>query len=338
MVALAFSVVSSAARAGSPGDVAAAQGLYDDARKLMHDGNYAPACPKLEESNRLDKSTSTEFHLADCYEHTGRTASAWALFLQVASESRAQGRADAEQIARDRATALSGKLARLTVNVGSPVDGLEVKRDAEALGQAQWNSAVPVDPGTHSIAAHAPGHQDWSGSVVVADGKTASIDIPALVAAAAAPTSAAPATAATATPGATTSEQPVAAAPASTGGQDTSRGLGGRRTVSLVIGGAGLVALGVGGYFGFSAISKNSDSNADNHCVANRCDPIGTAARNDAVTAGNISTVLVGVGAVAVVAAGVLWLTAPRTATTATTAQHVDVGIGPGSLLVKGVF
>jgi hypothetical protein len=121
-------------------------------------------------------------------------------------------------------------------------------------------------------------------------------------------------------------------------GADTHQGgLGGRKTVALVIGGVGIVAAGVGAYFGVSAISKNSDSNADGHCVGNRCDPTGTQLRNDAMSAGNISTVLIGVGAAAVAAAGVLWLTAPKPATSAST-HHVDVGIGPGSFLVKGVF
>jgi hypothetical protein len=36
-----------------------AQSLFEDARRSMSEGNYAAACPKLEESNRLDPSGGT---------------------------------------------------------------------------------------------------------------------------------------------------------------------------------------------------------------------------------------------------------------------------------------
>lgn len=338
LLALSVVTLSAGARAyGSPADVAAAQGLYDDARKLMKDGNFATACPKLEESNRLDKSVSTEFHLADCYEHVGRTASAWALFLQVASESKAQGRNDGEQLARDRAAALAPKVAHLTVNVpaASRADGLELKRDGEALGQGQWNTAVPIDAGKHVIAASAPGRQPWETNVEVADGKTASVDVPALEQAAAPPPSATPATTAPAPSGA-----PAAAngSVSTVPGSDQPSGGSGRKTIALVVGGAGVVALGVGGFFGLSAMSKNSDSNADGHCAGNKCDAVGTAARNDAISAGNLSTIFVGVGAAALIAGGILWFTAPSSTATTGEARRVDVGVGPGSFLVKGVF
>src|SRR3954467_7016553 len=61
-------------------DKAAAQSLFDQGRSLMTKGQYAQACPKLAESQRLDPGLGTQFNLADCYEHLGQTASAWAGF------------------------------------------------------------------------------------------------------------------------------------------------------------------------------------------------------------------------------------------------------------------
>jgi len=57
-------------------DAPAAQALFDEAKRAMADGRWAEACPKLEESERLDPSIGTAFNLARCYEHVGRIASA----------------------------------------------------------------------------------------------------------------------------------------------------------------------------------------------------------------------------------------------------------------------
>src|SRR4029078_12277038 len=103
-IVLATLIASSTpARADRATDAATAQSLYDEGRQLMEQGKHADACPKLEASQKLDPGPGTQFHLADCYEHIGRTASAWALFLEVAGAAKAHGKTEQEQIARDRA-------------------------------------------------------------------------------------------------------------------------------------------------------------------------------------------------------------------------------------------
>jgi hypothetical protein len=150
-------------------DPAAAQSLFNDAKKLMTAGNYAEACPKLEESQRLAPAVGTRFNLADCYEHVGRSASAWAAFLSVASSAKNASQAAREKAARDRATALEPKLSRLAVVIPPPsrAAGLAVTRDGESVGDAEWGEAMPVDPGEHTVAASAPGKHGWKAIVDV---------------------------------------------------------------------------------------------------------------------------------------------------------------------------
>ena len=154
---------STASAAPSESDRAAAQALFEQARQLVDDGKYEAACPKFAESQRLDPAPGTQFNLADCYEKTGRLASAWSLFLEVAVSSKAAGRPEHEALARKRAAALKPKLPRLTIEVPaeSRVPELSVGRCSVSVGEAQWGAAMPVDSGRCLITAKAPGHKPW---------------------------------------------------------------------------------------------------------------------------------------------------------------------------------
>ena len=161
IAAYALAVLPSNARGqtttvGSPATAAAAESLYKEARALMAKGNYADACPKLEESLRLDSGIGTEFHLADCNEHIGKIASAWAGFLDVAASARAAHQTEREKLARKRAQAIEARVPKLFVDAdASQEPGLEISRDGNPVGHGSWGSAIAIDPGTHDIVASA---------------------------------------------------------------------------------------------------------------------------------------------------------------------------------------
>ena len=163
-------------------DEAGARVLFVEGRKLAAAGNYAEACPKFEDSFRLDPGIGTNFNLADCLEHTGRIASAWARFLDVAAATKLAGQLERERVARDRAATLEPRLARLIVRVPSPAPGLVVERDKVMVTPSSWGVAVPIDPGLHAISVTASGMKPWSTDVKVPDGEpaTISVSVPAL--------------------------------------------------------------------------------------------------------------------------------------------------------------
>ena len=242
-------------------DPAAAQALFAEAKRLMGAGKYADACPKLEESERLGQATGTKFNLADCYEHVGRTASAWAGFLSVAAASKNSNQPAREKAARDRARALEPKLSRIAIVVpdGSNVNGLEVKRDDQAVGAAEWGEALPVDPGQHTIVATAPGKRAWKGIVeVAAEGGAAKVIVPPLddepppvvTPAAPPPASASP-------------PPPVVPPPVETSSA--------RQTAGFVLLGTGVVAAIGGGVFWAMRSTAVSNLEAECHLNGNQC-------------------------------------------------------------------
>jgi hypothetical protein len=106
--------------------------------------------------------------------------------------------------------------------------------------------------------------------------------------------------------------------------------------LGLGIAGAGIVAAGVGAFFGAQALSQNSASYANGDCIGNVCNEVGYGGRNSARSDGDIATVLIGAGAAAIVGGVVVWLTAPRTE--GDTSPGARVSVSPAGMSVGGSF
>ncbi len=307
---LALVLVPAVASADPSVDPAAAQALFTEARSLMEAGRYGEACPKLEESLRLDAGIGTRFNLADCNERIGKITSAWAAFLDVAAQSKAAKQRDREAVARRRAALLEPRLPRLVIAVYSVTDGLEIERDGGAVGAAAWGGAIPVDPGVHRVTARAPGKETWETTVAAVEGATVRVSVPRDLAPVAGPS-------AVAKRGAT------------------------HRTLGWLSAGLGAAAIGVGLGFGLSSLASRNDSRS--HCTGDACDAAGLRLRADAISSGSIATIASIAGGAAVAGGLILVLTAPAGAPS----SHEPAGkvratptmaIGGGGLMLQGVF
>ncbi len=332
-VAMVFVVSSAFAKdAYAGGNEAAAEALFVEAKKLAARGKYAEACPKFEESNRLDRGAGTLIHLGDCYEKNKQTASAWATYKEAASAAQALGRKDWEKLASQRANALEPKLARLTIKVEKSGVGVQVSRDGTNVSEASFGVPIPVDVGPHAIEATAAGHKAFKTSATVSkDGETVEVTIPKLEA----EPVAAPAPASAPSP-----------APAEST-KATVDGASGQRTIGLVVGGVGVAGLAAGAVTGLMAMGKSSDAKAicanDGPCASREA----VDASDSAKTLGLVSTIAFIAGGVGLAAGAALVFTAPKEAdadarSAARTRRTIRVapsaGPNSGGLTVVGVF
>lgn len=354
-VAIAIAVAPSAVLAADPprndGDPAAAQGLFYEARTLMQQKRFTEACPKLEESLRLDPGLGTQFNLADCNEHIGKIATAWAGFLDVAAQAKATNQHEREKVARKRAAALEARVPKLVVDASGAAQGLEVKRDGVVIGAAAWGTAIPVDPGPHKVTASAPGKRTFETTVTTVEGRTARVSVPRDLPAA--PPAPAPAPAPVATGAATVdTTHPVASGATTTTlaapvdptlsfpPPIVERPGSAQRTLGWVVTAIGAVGVGVGAGFGLSSLAKRDESR--DHCVGDACDAIGVDLRDDAIRNGNVATIATIAGGAAIAGGLILVLTAPKGG-----ASHERVGklraapsFGPGGggFMLQGNF
>jgi hypothetical protein len=303
----ALALATSVARAEGVDDPVRAQALFDQAVELARGGDYPGACDKLEQSRSLHDGLGTRFHLAGCWQKLGRTASAYALFEQVADEAHDLGQSEREELARARLEALLPKLSRLRIDVPKVSPHTEVRRDAELVPESDWGKPLPVDRGSHRIEVTAADKAPWSTKVDVTEPATiVAVQVPALDEAAKA-TKAEPAVVPAEKPKASRpplAVHAVAAPPVASGPS---------RTFAIVVGGVGLAALGAGILEGAQYLHSNRE--AKNLCPSGfNCtsDEIQQHAQSvsDAKTARTWAYVGVGVGAAAVVAGSYLFFSA----------------------------
>jgi serine/threonine-protein kinase len=336
-LAAAVTVLAPPARAQSAADKAAAEALFDQGRAAMQEGDFGKACGLLERSQHIESAVGTLLYLAECYEKSGRTASAWATFREAADAADAAREPDRAKTGRKRAERLEPLLSRLTIQIApenQQLAGLAVQRRGQEVQAALWNVPVPVDPGEYAVSASAPGYEAWSQTITVPDhAARVSLTVPPLKKAApeiaAAPPAPPPEPK---SPMSTTASGGLGSGTGALPPEQRSTPSSGRRTAAYLLGGAGIAGIGVGSYFGIRAITKNKE--AKEHCPRGyQCDDAqGASAATDAKHAARISDVALGVGAMAVIGGMILLITAPSSG------PRVTASLGPGSVTLEGSF
>jgi hypothetical protein len=295
LIAVGLFLAPGVALAQGRTDAALAEALFREGKDLMEKSQFAEACPKLAESQRLAPGMGTQLSLAICHEGEKKLALAWAEYSQVLPAARRAGRQDRADYADQRIKALETRLSRLTIDVSNDAraPGLEVKVGDLAISQAALGVAAPMDGGTYKVTASAPGFQTWSADVEVKpEGDSVRVNIPTL----------APVTATT---------QPAGASAAEPNAPDqatrTRRPL---TTPIYVSGGVAIALAGASIVTGIVASSRASDFTDKNH------DPAVSqaerqSARDSASSMGVASTVLTGGALVAAGVTAYLYFTRP---------------------------
>jgi hypothetical protein len=278
-------------------DVAAAEALFRAGRELLLKGDYAAACPKLAESNRLDPSSGAALNVALCHSKEGKTATAWAEYLVAARLANQQHKPERVEEAMKKAAEIEKDLSHLTIVVTKPVAGMEIHRDDVIVAESSFGTSLPIDPGKHVVTATAPGYQKVTLEATVGGERDArTVTIPPLEKAS---------EGATAPP-----RQPGAGA------------------LPWVVGGTGIVAVGVGGTFGVLALGAYNT--AKTACPTRTgCSSDALAARSRATTFANVANVGIGVGVAVVAVAAILLATSSPDAPRSKGSSGSTLTVGP---------
>jgi hypothetical protein len=323
------------ARAGEP----TAEDLFREGVKLYQRGEIKTACERFDQSYKLDPAPGTLFNLAGCHENDGHLWQARQEYRELADRATTAGKSDKAELARSRLVAVEARLPRIQLVFPAASNVASITVDGAPLDSAFWTLSVLVDAGSHTIELSAPGKVAVTRTVTTpTTATTVPVDVPVLVDEASAPAPpsasvAAPPTAAVVSPSATPPPGPAPVPPTSS-----------RRTVGLVVGGAGVVGLGVGATFGLLALSQRSDASSACGASTRVCPTSAqaTAAENrlgDARSSADVSTIAFVAGAAAVGIGAYLFLSAPSVARSPSGFVVVPaLAAGGGGLAIAGTL
>jgi hypothetical protein len=301
--------LASPAWGASAQDQAAAAELFQAGKQLAAAGDYAHACPKLVESQRLGPTSGTLLSIGDCYEKLGKLASAYGAFREAEVSARGSGDQARQAEAVRRAEILAPQLARLAITVPpvSRVPGFELKRDGTVMGEGQWGSALPIDVGYHDIVATAPGYRPWTSTIRIdTNGSSASVQV-----------------------------QPLEKLPEGAAGGATGFTWNAQRIAGVSIASVGALSAAAGAILGVEALSKKAS--ADAQCTGptqSLCNSVGFGLRYDEKHLGNASTGTLIAGGILLASGLVVLLTPPRS--TRETAVRLGIAIRVAGVGIDG--
>lgn len=286
---------------------AAAEALFQQGVAASERGQLLEACAKFEASQGLDVAVGTLLYLADCYERTGRLASAWARFREAASLAQAQSMSERARLASVRAEALEPKLSHVTIVVATPEQQpaqLTITLDGTPVQPASWGAALPVDPALLTLRASAPGYVTYERRVDVSSTTPAwlRIEVPPLTRAPAKPA-------------------PPPSQPHQT--SSLARPFG---VAATAVGAAGLATAGV-----LAVLAKNKNDDSLEHCPAdpNHCSSEGVKLRDQAGKLADFATLSAVLGSAFAITGVVLLVTSAPSKPREKAALRFTPALGP---------
>lgn len=290
-----------------------------EGRRLMADGNFAEACPKLAESQAQSPAPLTAMTLALCYEKSGKLASALSAYKTASDEAASGHQQKLVAAAQHGAAQIEPRVSRLTIKLPQGRGpGMEVRRDGQIVADTDLGTAIPVDAGGHDVEVTAPGRRTWTSHMVVAEsGQNALVEVPKLQ-----------------DDGPVKVASPAASAPPEPP-PDASPPGHAQRIAGIVIGGVGVAGLALGVVAWLEA-SSNYHSALAACGGTTACPPgsSGLALRNNAETWATVADVGVIGGLVAIAGGVAVYFAAPKSKAAVTTMGLAPAARGTGLSLV----
>ncbi|NVB82278.1 MAG: tetratricopeptide repeat protein [Kofleriaceae bacterium] len=277
-----------------------ADALFKQGKKLMSEKRYADACEAFEKSNKLDPGIGTQLNIAKCYEEWGKIGRAFLAYQEAEAMAKA-AKDSREPKIHELVEGLDSQAPRLTIKLpkDTSTNGLTVTLDGDKV--TKFGEPFVIDPGPHTIEYSISGGAKKDRVVPVERGGDSEVTLDI-------PKGGKPDVIAVVRHDVKADTKPDTKQEVQPPPPGRNMRLGG-----IVIGGAGVIAIGVSSIMTLSARGKYNDA-LDAHCggMKTTCDDEGLTLTHDARSTANTATVIFIAGTAAVAGGVLLYLFAPH--------------------------
>jgi hypothetical protein len=292
-------------------ELAGARDLFARAERDEDAGRWAEALDKLQRASNVKMTPGIRFHIALCEEKIGHLTSALEDYVAAETAARAEGNKEVLDAVTEPMSLLRARIPTLAIRMTPDAPNAEVTLDGKVLAQTMLGVPIPVDVGTHSVAASAAGRIPFSSSVDLMEKQILIVDVRL-------PLPAAPVLSS------------VRPAPIPPTRDVSSRQAGPPRADAwaTTVGAAAIAGFGVAAYF----VAGSKQSSAETQCLTEpSCDNLKGGVRTwDALALS--SWIVAGVGSALAI---YLWV---RPASKSENVVASRLFLGPGSLRWTGTF
>ncbi|HSY25733.1 MAG TPA: hypothetical protein VK841_26620 [Polyangiaceae bacterium] len=167
------------ARADNDTERATARALAAQGFKAINEQRWADAVDLFGRAESLVHAPAHLLYLGRAYSHLGKLVAAHEAYVKLTRETLAPNAPHAAVKAQQDGTKeladLEGRIPTLDISVTPSAPGLAVKIDDAAIAPAMVGTSIPIDPGSHTVAATADGFATAQRSVQIAEASHGSV-------------------------------------------------------------------------------------------------------------------------------------------------------------------
>jgi hypothetical protein len=306
-------------------ELAAARELFNEAKDLESEGDWAKALDRLEKVAKVVVTPQVRFHIALCHENLGRLVEAINGYELAAQEAERTGAEEVIENAPPRAASLRKRVAHIVLEITGKVRVSKIFLDDRQVSLALAGTRIPVDPGSHRVEVRRDGEVTYEMDVELAEAEAHKLEIEI--------DDPKPEPTPDPSPNPKPGPDPIPKEP------ETEM----KRLPAYILAGVGVASFITSGIFwGLrqTAVSNIADGCEDPGSLTG-CDPDDRELEDVAQTYDVAAKVFVGVGAVSLASGVVLWFVlAPDDGSPTTGNKSKKVSVTPtlGGLMISGSF
>ncbi len=158
-------------------DLAAARALFHEAEQDEQAGRWAEALTKLRRASTVKMTPGIRFHIALCEERTGHLVAALDDYTAAQAAARVEDNRDVLSLVSEPLLAIKVRVPTLTVDLPPGIQGAEVRLDGSLMPAASVGTPVPIDVGSHTLQATAPGQAPYAVTVTLVERQAQAVHI-----------------------------------------------------------------------------------------------------------------------------------------------------------------